>query len=169
MTLKGNYIDLLICNSKYILVLRKSWTLVLLTLLMIRKSILSLGTSHIYFFVLSYNLVDTPNLDKCCNWRQFRLIKSKFSEEFKDKDFFVEDFLNHYIPANKTYDERRVWILRSTSQNSCCKQPSKSIYFKLLTKLKAHFSSWHNKRTAANILPGGRYNKSSKTFILIRY
>jgi len=100
-TIKGNFIDLLIYNSKYILVFENKIKHWLANPIEDYESDIKYRYPHLtpYFFVLSYNSVDTPN-----PWinivigDSFSSIKRSISVENKGKwDFYVEDFLNHYI------------------------------------------------------------------------
>ena len=102
-TLNGNYIDLLIYNSKYILVFENKVERWLANPLEDYENDIKSRYAHLipYFFVLSYNSVDTPEpWTNIVIGDSFVSIKSSSSHKFEDKwDFFVEDFLNHYIPA----------------------------------------------------------------------
>lgn len=142
-TLKGNYIDLLIYNSKYILIFENKVGHWLANPIDDYESDIKSRYAHLepYFFVLSYDSVDTRKpwtnitIGDC-----FAYIKSGLSVEFKDKwDFFVEDFLNHYIPIKSkqlTKDEFEFYA-NNFSKIAAANQKVDQFIFEVVDRIKA--------------------------------
>lgn len=106
-TLNSNYIDLLIYNSKYILVFENKVGHWLANPINDYESDIKYRYAHLipHFLVLSYNPVDLPKpWTNVIIGNSFNSIKNSLPKERKDKwDFFVEDFLNHYIPVKSKF------------------------------------------------------------------
>lgn len=101
-TLNGKFIDLLIYNSKYILVFENKIDHQLANPLDDYENDIINRYKHLkaYFFVLSYKKIATPaSWKNICVRDVFNLMKCDIPDASKNKwDYFVEDFLNHYLP-----------------------------------------------------------------------
>jgi len=101
-TIKGNFIDLILSNSKYVLVFENKIEHWLANPLEDYENDIKLRyPNHIpYFYILSYTSINVPQ-----HWKNvvigniFTTIKAELPKQLIDKwDFYVQDFLNHYIP-----------------------------------------------------------------------
>ncbi len=104
-TLGGNYIDLIIHNSKYVLVFENKLNHWLANPTDDYEADIGARYTHLtaVFFILSYYPVPTP-----VHWiniiisDSFTAIKNNLPTVLNDKwDFYVQDFLNHYISVTK--------------------------------------------------------------------
>lgn len=103
-TINGKYIDLIISNSTTILVFENKIEHWLANPLLDYENDINSRFPELekHFIVLSYNKVLTPTIWKNIIIQDsFQAIKQDLPKDFKNKwDFFVADFLNHYIPKN---------------------------------------------------------------------
>lgn len=169
-TLKGNYIDLLIYNSKYILVFENKVEHWLANPIDDYETDIKSRYSHLipHFFVLSYNPVDTPKpWTNVVIGDSFASIKSSLSEEFKDKwDFFVEDFLNHYIPSTSklmTKDEFEFYA-NNFSKIAAANNQVNQFISEVVDKVKALFAIDTVKRTAQHSAWGDDTTKAVRLY-----
>lgn len=109
-TLRGNYIDLLLYNSKYVLVLENKIEHWLANPIDDYEADITSRFSHLtpFFFIFSYNQVETPKpWSNVLIQDSFISIKNSLPDKRENKwDFFVEDFLLHYIPVSKKQMEK---------------------------------------------------------------
>ncbi|MFM9951720.1 MAG: PD-(D/E)XK nuclease family protein [Saprospiraceae bacterium] len=104
-TLKGNLIDMILSNDKYILVFENKIKHWLANPLGDYENDIQVRYSNLepYFYVLSYNKVETSLLWKNITIsKSFSHIKDNITHEYLNKwDHYISDFINHYMP-NKT-------------------------------------------------------------------
>jgi len=103
-TLNGNSIDLILSNDKYILVFENKIGHWLANPLDDYEHDIQVRYSNLkpYFYVLSYNLVDTPLPWKNITInKSFSHIKEKlYHKDLNKWDYYISDFINHYLPNN---------------------------------------------------------------------
>jgi len=169
-TLKGNYIDLLIYNSKYILVFENKVEHWLANPIHDYENDIKSRYYHLtpLFFVLSYNPVDTPKpWTNVVIGESFTSVKSSLPKDFQDKwDFFVEDFLNHYITTSSklmTKDEFEFYE-KNFSKIALANNQVNQFISEVVDKVNALFPIDAIKRTAQHSAWGDENTKAVRLY-----
>lgn len=169
-TLSGNYIDLLIFNSKYILVFENKVEHWLANPIDDYEKDIKTRYSHLspYFFVLSYNQVNTPNpWENVIIGDSFSSIKNSLPHQFNDKwDFFVQDFLNHYLQTNLNFmnhDEFEFYA-NNFSQITAANNQVNIFITEVVEKIQLRFPIDAIKRTAQHSAWGSANTKAVRLY-----